>query len=558
MSTALAARPRLQIRQTVVDRLVTWLNPERGLARLRSRIAGAALARHYEAAASGRRTSGWRKSSGDANAVTGPATGKTRDVARDLVRNSGIAESAVRTIANHVCGRYGITAKPANRSKSILAEWDAWADSTECDSDGRCDLAGLQRLIMRSVVVDGEVLVRRRLRRPEDGLSIPLQLQVLEADYIDTLKYGAVELRRSTGEVVGRNVIINGIEFDMLGRRAAYWLFREHPGDILGRFTAQSFRVPAESILHVYRQDRPGQVRGISWLAPVALKFKDFDEFDDATLVKQKVAACLAVFVTDDGTGGPLGQAEEQTDGLEIDQLEPGLITNMPTGKSVEVVEPPSTKEFVDYIATTLRMIGTGIGVSYEDLTGDYSKVNFSSSRMSHLAHWAAVEEWRWLMLRPQFLDPVWQWAQAVSAISGGAGDPEVRAVWTAPAAPFVDPDKEGQAMIRNIRGGVQSFDDALRERGYDPERTLDEIAAHNAKIDKLELILDSDPRNTTQQGQARQMGLSSGANVSTFEDPPEPEKPPAPAAPDAGAGEEGPDAGAGDDAPDDDEEDDE
>jgi lambda family phage portal protein len=556
-SRALAKQGPPMIRQTVLDRLVSWASPERGLRRLRSRIAGAVIARHYEAAATGRRTAGWRRNSGDPNATTGPAISRTRDVARDLVRNNGIAESAVRSIANDVCGRYGITAKPENRSKAIAREWARWADSTECDSDGRNDLAGLQRLVMRSVVIDGEVLVRRRMRRREDGLAIPLQLQVLECDYIDTLKFGSVELRRATGEVVGRNVIINGIEFDVLGRRAAYWLFREHPGDIFGRFTAQSYRVPAESILHVYRQDRPGQVRGISWLAPVALKFKDFDEFDDATLVKQKVAACLAVFVKDDGSAGPLGVAEAGADGgLDLDALEPGLVHNLAPGRDVTVVDPPATKEYADYVATLLRMIGTGIGVTYEDLTGDYTKVNFSSSRMSRLAHWGAVEEWRWLMLRPQFLDPVWLWAQEASAIMGGAGDPEVRAVWTAPAAAFVDPDKEGQAMIRNIRGGVQSYDEALRERGYDPDRTREEIAAHNDRVDELKLILDSDPRNTSQQGQARQAGLTSGANVSTFEDPPEPKTPAA--APTDGSGEDGAAAGAGGDDEDDDEADDE
>lgn len=576
MSTALAtrqARPRLAIRQTFVDRLVAWVSPARGLARLRARIVGATLARHYEAASSGRRTAGWRRNTGDANAVTGPAVGKIRDTARDLVRNQGIAESAVRTIANNVTGRYGITAKPENGSKAIAKEWKRWAESTDCDSDGRHDLAGLQRLIMRSIVTDGEVIVRRRLRRPDDGLSIPIQIQVLEADYIDTLKFGIVELRRTgSAEVVGRNVIINGVEFNVLGQRVAYWLFRQHPGDVLGGFTAQSYRVPAESVLHVYRQDRPGQVRGVSWFAPVTVKFRDFDEFDDATLVKQKVAACLAVFVTDDGSGGALGKAEdaEEADGMEIDQLEPGLVHNMPPGRKIEVVEPPSTKEYGEYSVTQFRMIGTGIGVTYEDITGDYSRVNFSSSRMSRLAHWAAVEEWRWLMLRPQFLDPVWRWAMEASQIAGGAGDVGVRAVWTAPAAPFVDPDREGKAMITNIRGGVQSYDEALRERGYDPDRTLEEIAEHNARVDALKLILDSDPRNTSQVGQARQMGLASGANVSTFDDPPPPPAKTPPAAGDGGDSADDPDAedeaaadkgkggaGADDDAEDDDEADD-
>jgi capsid protein len=84
----------------------------------------------------------------------------------------------------------------------------------------------------------------------------------------------------------------------------------------------------------------------------------------------------------------------------------------------------------------------------------------------------------------------------------------------------------------RLIRCGLLSQSEALREAGYDPDQTLAEIAEDNAKLDKLKLILDSDPRNTTQQGNPRQSGLTAGANVSTFEEPPEPEPEPDPKPP--------------------------
>lgn len=471
-----------------LDRLIGFFAPQRGLERQRARLAAELLARHYEAASMGRRTQGWHRSIGDANAVAGPALSRLRDAARDLVRNNGYAESALTTIGDHVVG-WGIVAKSRKPNKEAMDLWNEWADTTACDSDGRNDFAGLQKLVMRTVVESGECLVRRRFRRPEDGLPIPVQLQVLDPDYIDTLK---TDINLPNG---GR--IIHGVEFDVLGRRAAYWLFREHPGSVLIT-SSQSYRLPAEGVLHVYKQSRPGQVRGPSWFAPVLLKFKDFDEYEDATLMKQKIAACLAVITSDvDGSATAIGTADDSQP--QIDSLEPGMILNVAPGRSVEVVQPPSVREFSDYSKTTLRAIATGLGVAYEDLTGDYTGMPFSAARMSRLRHWARVDDWRWRTLIPQFCAPAWEWAMLAARVMGVTGD--LYAEWTAPPPPMIDPANEGLAYQRNIRTGIQTLSEALRERGYDPEAVLVERAADDKRLDDLGITLDSDPRRTTQAG---------------------------------------------------------
>ena len=475
-----------------IDRTVGYFSPQAGLRRTRARIATEMARSYYEGASVGRRTQGWKRSSGDANAVMGPDLSNLRASARHLVANNGHAESAITTICDHVVG-WGITAKPKPKNAKASDIWEKWAGTTACDADGRQDFAGLQHLVMRTVVEAGEVLVRRRLRLPTDDLPIPMQIQVLEPDFLDTAK---TNVKLPNG---GR--IVSGVEFDAIGRRAAYWLFREHPGSATA--TAQaSTSVPAESVLHVYRQDRASQVRGASWFSPVLLKFKDFDDFDDATLMRQKVAACLAIVTTDvDGTATPIGTVDPANPTIE--ELQPGAMVNLPTGRTATVVDPPSVREFSDYTRTTLRMVATGLGVSYEDLTGDYGDVNFSSARMSRLRHWARVEDWRWRMLIPQFCDPVWGWAMQVAAIMG-SGE-VLRAGWSAPPIPMIEPDREGLAYQRNIRTGIMTLSESIRERGYDPEELLNEMAADNKLIDKLGLVLDSDARQNTQAGLPRQ-----------------------------------------------------
>ena len=299
-----------------LDRFALAISPSWGQSRLRARMIAQELARHYEAASMGRRTSNWTRAGTDANAAAGPSLASLRALARDLVRNNSWARNGLRVIANNTVG-WGIMAKAVGgpSAATAMALWKAWSESpSECDADGRLTFAGIESLATRTTAESGEVLVRRRRRRPVDGLTIPLQLQVLEPDFIDTTKDGLV------GDAGGP--IIQGVEFDKLGRRVAYWLYENHPGSsLLGTLTSK--RVPAEDIAHVFFSERPGQVRGVSWFAPAIVNLRDFDEFEDAQLMRQKIAACFAAFVTDiDGTGTAIG-AQSAADEL-IETIEPG------------------------------------------------------------------------------------------------------------------------------------------------------------------------------------------------------------------------------------------
>ena len=475
---------------TWLDRVVGTFAPHWALRRARARLTLDVVQRHYEGAATGRRTQGWRRSSGDANLVIGPALARLREDARDLVRNNPYAESALTTIADHAVG-WGIVAKPKKKSADIEKAWAAWANTTDCDADGKNDFAGLQKLVIRTVAESGEVLVRRRLRRPEDGFAIPMQIQVMDPDFLDTAK--------DTSTLPASGVrIIQGVEFDPIGRRIGYWLFPEHPGSSSG-MAAASERVDARNVRHIFKQTRPGQVRAPSWFAQVLLRFKDFDEFEDATLVKQKIAACLAVFVTDsDGSSAPLGEVDPANP--TIDSLSPGMITNMPIGSSATVVEPPQTRDYDGYSKTVLRAIATGLGVTYEDMTGDYQNLPFSAARMSRLRHEARVHDWRWRILIPQFCDPAWRWAMEAAAAAGIVRE-IVGAAWTPPPLPVVDPSTEGLGIQRLIRSGLMTQSEAIRQQGYDPDELYAEMAADNAKLDALGIVLDSDPRQTSQAG---------------------------------------------------------
>ena len=488
---------RAAAQRTFLDRAIGSLSPGWELGRVRARVQREVLASHYEAASVGRRTRGWRRSSGDPSAVSGLSLERLRNVSRDLIRNNGHAASALQIIQDDVVG-WGI------RAAQKPPRWLDWANSTAIDADGRCDLAGIQQTVIRTVVEAGECLVRRRRRRLSDGLPLPLQLQVLEPDHLDSSKHQRVP---------NGGAIIRGVEFDAIGRRAAYWLFPEHPGSSL-RSGVRSVRVPATDILHVFRPERPGQVRGVTWYAAVLLRFKDFDDLADATLMKQRVAAVLAALVYDVEGTNEQAVGLEDPNHAEHAMLEPGMILNLPGGRDVQVVQPPSVRDYPEYAKFTLNEIAAGIGVTPEDLTGDYSNMNFSSARMSRLRHFARVSGWRWRMMVPQFLNPVWSWAMQAAVLAGEEEVP-LRTDWTAPGLPMIDPDKEGLAILRNIRSGITTLSNELRARGYNPDEFLDELQANFEDLDERGLILDIDPRKMTQAGQLHES--ISGATVQAF-----------------------------------------
>lgn len=493
-----------------LERVISAIAPSVALKRARARLA-LGFVRGYEGAARGRRTDGWRTAGTSANTETRKALPLLRDRSRDLVRNNAYAARAVSVIAASLVG-YGIKTNISTpnkkNAKAIQAAFVAWSESKECDADGRHNLYGLQGLAARTIVESGEVLVRRRWRRVSDGLTVPLQLQVLEPDFIDTTKDGLKN---------GANEIIQGIEYDPLGRRVAYWLYEQHPGDAysFSRNTFTSKRIPAEDILHVYRMDRPGQVRGVSWFAPVMLRLRDLDEYIDAQLVRQKIAACFTAFVYD-------AEAPESTGAsntIELtERLEPGAIEFLPAGKQVTMNAPPAVQGYGEYMSVGLHEIAAGIGIPYESLTGDFSQVSFTSGRMGRGEFHSLLDAWQWCMFIPNFCGGVFGWF-VESAMMAGLPAQGATAKYTPPRRTLVDPTREVPTIIKSIRGGLQTLFGGIREMGYEPEEFLQEFAEANAALDKLGIVLDSDPRKITNGGQAQQVPSNDNADTGAKDD---------------------------------------
>ena len=443
------------------------------------------VAMHYDAAVLDARTAHRRASGSDADAAN-QQRARLAGLARDMIRNTPYAARAQQVIANNVIGD-GIIPRIAGVSEDLSSEGLAWIesmlDTTAIDYDGRMNLYGLQRIVMNAVVDAGEALVVHRGTWHGD-----LRLQVLEADYLDTSRDGL------PGEFGGW--VHDGIEYDRSGKRIGYWLYDQHPGASMLRpdLGLTSEFVPAERVAHVFRQDRPGQMRGVSWYSSIMLPMQDLGDYHDAELMRHKVAATFAGFrrVGDLTAQGP-GQSEP------LAELRPGLIQDIGPDEEVTFPTPPVAGDFDPFSRAVLRSVAAGLGITYEALTGDLSNVNFSSARMGRVEMDRNISSWQWTMLIPQLLDPIGKWFR----LAWAAQDPRsfeaiiaARIEWQPPHRVLVDPTREIPALVEAIRAGLTSRRAVVRSQGFDPERLERDIAAENRTADELNLRFESDYRH--------------------------------------------------------------
>lgn len=450
------------------------------------------VVRSYEGAKLGRRTDGWMTPSTGPNAEVGGGLERLRNRSRDMVRSNVYARRARNVwVANGVGD--GIAPRLTEAESEIFKRW-----SDECETEGREDFYGLQSLVTGTEWESGECLVRMRTRRPEDGLQVPFQLQVLEPDHLDLAK---------TTQVKGGNLIIQGVEYDAIGRRVAYWLFPTHPGDT-SPFArgGQSVRVDASEVLHIYRRLRPGQVRGVPVMSAALMLLRDMADYTDAEMMRKKLEACFAVFVTtpEAGTAGPvnLGGSEADKNGASKgrESLRPGMIERLNPGEAVNFAAPEGDGSYESFLRVHLHEAAAGFDLTYHQLTGDLREANYSSLRAGAVEFRAQLKPWRDQVMLHQFCRPVMK-RLAMHARLAGRASMNDRPDWVAPKWEPTDPVKDAVANLTNVRAGFDTWENIVLANSGEPQAYIKSIARFAKLMDDNSIILDSDPRKVSKVG---------------------------------------------------------
>ena len=461
------------MKQNLIDKAISYFSPAAGLRRQKCRAAASMVSAAYEGAKTGRRAGSWATSGTSANAETGPALVTLRDRSRDLIRNNPLAGNGQAKWTDSVVGA-GIICQW--QDEAVQAKWDAWA--AKCSADDLPGLEALQSQVCDSEFESGEVFVRARPRRRSDGIWPPFQLQVLESDYLDTSRTGTVD----------GGYIIQGVEFDGRGKRTAYWLFEQHPGDnsvagLRGSVSSMSKRVSASEVAHVGRPKRPGQVRCVPRLAPATLPAKDTADWEEAEIIRKRTEACIAAAVTSpDGEGFEFSTEVTDANGFQVSTMEPGMMLKLKPGEDVKFNQPAYAGGYDDYKTSRQRDFAAGAQIPFELLTGNYSKSNYSSSRMGAVAFKRSVEAHQWVWFIPQLCEWVAKkFIDYLITFDGPVANQEHR--WSPPAFDLLDRLTESKADQVELQIGKKTWQQLVASAGYDPRKQLDQIEEYAADL---------------------------------------------------------------------------
>ncbi len=437
-------------------------------------------ARRFDGAGTGHRARDWLPQ-GPMNSELAAQKVRLDGRAKNLVYNVGYAAAGVQAWVTGAVGTGVMPRSQARRQEAgtLHRLWHSWG--READADGLCNVYGLQALALRQMIISGEAILLRLL------LNGRLRYRLLDPAFLP------MDLSRLSRN--GNN-IIQGVEFNAAGERVAYHLHKSHPAEGLG-LPIDTTRVQAEDVIHCFRPLEAGQVRGLSWLTPVMAKLRQVEELEDAELMRKKIQALFAGFLTtpdyedrdnvDEGDG-----SEEEELGI-VDYMEPGTLYKLATGEEISFPNVPADGAQGTLALHIIRAIAAGLGVPAHLLHRDLSQANYSSLRADLVDFRRLVEEFQWNCLVPQLLQPLWRNFVMHHAMSGAlpAADSErlVEDVeWRFPRWPWVDPLKDLQAEVLAIQHGLKSRAQVVAELGFDVEDQDMEITRDREREERLGL----------------------------------------------------------------------
>ena len=451
----------------------------------------------YDAAGMGRRLRGWNPpTSGPNRAIAG--TQKLRDRSRDANRNdwagtSGTQHWATNLIGTGIVPRLLHTSVSKTKKKLWTRLWKKWVKVS--DADGVYNFYGQQTLAVRSWMEAGEVFARKRYRRKKDGLPVPLQIQVIEADFIPML-----DRDQADGMAEGHR-IRSGIELNRSGQRVAYWMYKEHPSDFSSESIdmSQLIRIPADQVMHLFEPKRAGQLRGVPEFSSILARLRNVADFDDAVLERQKLANLFVGFIkkllptTGDSVDPFYGALIEDAFGDALVGMQPGLLQELGPGEDVTFANPPEAgTTYGDYMRTQHLGTAAGQGLPYEIMSGDIANVSDRTLRVVIQEFRRYVEQRQWQVVIPMFCEKVrdaWVDQAILAGLIDIEDEDEAKEVeWAPHGWDYIHPVQDAQSRILDVQAGIRSRSSVISERGDDPEEVDDERASDQKREQKLGL----------------------------------------------------------------------
>lgn len=526
------SKQKISIKLNLMDHLVNAINPKAGLERVRAKAALGGLESVGFITPGSRRRSmrGWNPVAQSADTDSLPVLDKLRAGSRDLWMNSPLAGAALKRVKTNAVGS-GLTLLSAidsevlNLTEEQTQQWQdkterefkLWAESKQCDATQTQNFYELQSMVLLNSLLSGDCFVALPILKRKNEFPYGTALKIIEADFIVN-PYDGMDNRKIAG----------GIEVDDMGAAVAYHIKVQKYGDMSptwSRVTAFGENTGRRNILHIFEKERPGQRRGIPFLAPVIETLKQMTSLSQAELAASVVSSFFTVFVkSNSGTGlaegyippetviakdTSTGEAHNDVD-KDLYEMGPASIIELGEDEEIQTADPSRPNDsFEPFFLAMVKQLGSNLEIPFEQILLHF-QASYSASRAALLEAWKFYRVKR-TWLTNNFCQPVYEeWLHEAITIGriqapGFFEDMAIRkawagSVWIGPGQGQIDPIRETRASLLKIKGNLSSHSaEYTSVNGGDWQAMSRRLGRENKLLEKEGLTPVTNQQNISQ-----------------------------------------------------------
>jgi lambda family phage portal protein len=399
---------------------------------------------------------------------------KTRS--RDLYCNSPVVSNFVSLLQQNIVGHKGFTFKSkvlnsknnlnSKMAKQIEEAWSDFSKAGNFEVTGSYGLTDALDMMVQSLAVDGEILLKKIPGRGKYGF----QVQLLHSEQLIISKHEAFDM---------------GIRRDEYGKPVEYCLTDRHPGEGLTKFIYE----PATAILHAYIPYQIGAPRGVPMSSSAMQTIKMLDEYRKSELVAARLEASKFMIYKQkqiDDLDPDIAMEAALPASIKHNTITPGMAEVLAPGMEAEFMNPTHPNSAFDSFSRSLKKeIAAGLGLSYNSLYSDFENTSFSSMRAAFISERAFYRKLQALVIE-KVLDPIFEAFIDAACLSGklklepvlGSYDAYKAHEFIAKAYEFSNPLQEAQAQVMLVDNRLMSKTQIAAERGVSYEDILNDIKA--------------------------------------------------------------------------------
>lgn len=441
---------------------------------------------------------------------------------RDLTNNDGWASGAITRIKDNVIGGsfrpvakpdyQAISAYTGNKAfdsawadefgKACDSYWRNWAADEHfyCHSQRNLNFSQMMALAFRHKLVDGDAIAIVRWLPERVGAGRAMYstcIQIVDPDRLSNPQNN-----------FDQQTMRGGVEVDEDDVAIAYHIRQAHAGDWFSAEKSLHWeRILRETdwgrpiIVHDFETERANQHRGGSGvLTPIVNRLKMLAKYDGTALDAAIVGAMFGAYVQSPYDPQLVAEALGDTDSVNAYQQSRSEFhqdrkislggARMPIlfpGENIGTVSANNPNENYDsFQSAFLRNMASATGLSAQQMSNNWSDVNYSSARG------ALLEAWKTLMPRrtnfaSKFAGPIrscWlEESMDVDEYPMPRNAPSFiecrtafsRCMWMGPGKGVIDVTKEREGSLMAMSMGLSTLEIEAADQGLDWEEMLDQ-----------------------------------------------------------------------------------